>query len=84
MYVYNFYSRACFLTGALSSLSSQTQLLGQPQIAPQFFLASQPSASASTGQAAGHTVPLQQILIPVSTGIIFICEVSFIVYIHAV
>ncbi|BFY98912.1 hypothetical protein BsWGS_01952 [Bradybaena similaris] len=54
--------------GALSSLSSQTQLLGQPQIAPQFFLASQPSASASTGQAAGHTVPLQQILIPVSTG----------------
>ncbi|XP_059151998.1 POU domain, class 6, transcription factor 1-like [Physella acuta] len=56
------------ITSALSSLSSQTHLLGQPQVAPQFFLASQPSASASTGQSGGHSVPVQQILIPVSTG----------------
>ncbi|KAI8774996.1 POU domain, class 6, transcription factor 1 isoform X2, partial [Biomphalaria glabrata] len=55
------------IAGALSSLSSQTHLLGQPQVAPHFFLASQPSASASTGQTS-HTVPVQQILIPVSTG----------------
>ena len=55
--------------GALGSLSSQTPLLGQPQVAPQFFLASQPSASASTGATTGgHSVPVQQILIPVSTG----------------
>ncbi|RUS79424.1 hypothetical protein EGW08_012801 [Elysia chlorotica] len=52
----------------MSSLTSQTQLLGQPQVAPQFFLASQPSASASTGQTgSGGHVPVQQILIPVST-----------------
>ncbi|XP_035827934.1 POU domain, class 6, transcription factor 1 [Aplysia californica] len=56
------------IVSALSSLSSQTQLLGQPQVAPQFFLASQPPASASTGQTGGHSVPVQQILIPVSTG----------------
>ncbi|CAL1533067.1 unnamed protein product [Lymnaea stagnalis] len=56
------------IANALSSLTSHTHLLGQPQVAPHFFLASQPSASASTGQSGGHSVPVQQILIPVSTG----------------
>lgn len=51
-----------FITGAISSLSSPSQLFGQPQVAPpQFFLTGQTGTSGS--------VPVQQLLIPVSTGI---------------
>lgn len=47
--------------GAISSLSSPSQLFGQPQVAPpQFFLTGQTGTSGS--------VPVQQLLIPVSTG----------------
>ncbi|XP_067649506.1 POU domain, class 6, transcription factor 1-like isoform X3 [Haliotis asinina] len=62
--------------GAIHSLSSQTQLLGQPQVAaPQFFLASQAAAQAAAVQgqaaaasAAASSLGVQQLLIPVSTG----------------
>ncbi|KAK3102951.1 hypothetical protein FSP39_015232 [Pinctada imbricata] len=51
--------------GAITSLSSPSQLFGQPQVAaPQFFLTGQ---SGSSPGATGHG-PLQQLLIPVSTG----------------
>ncbi|XP_060554910.1 POU domain, class 6, transcription factor 1-like [Ruditapes philippinarum] len=53
--------------GAISSLSSPSQLFGQPQVAPpQFFLTGNPLQS-QTG--ASGSVPVQQLLIPVSTGI---------------
>ncbi|XP_064614136.1 POU domain, class 6, transcription factor 1-like [Liolophura sinensis] len=50
-----------------SSLTGQPQqLFGQPQVAtPQFFIASPPSLGATTGAA---NLPVQQLLIPVSTG----------------
>jgi len=48
---------------ASNGLSSSTPLLGQPQVAPQFLVANQGTAS----QGGAH-VPVQQILIPVSTG----------------
>lgn len=52
--------------GSLSSLSSPSQLFGQPQVAPpQFFLTGNPLQS-QTG--ASGSVPVQQLLIPVSTG----------------
>ncbi|XP_071108679.1 POU domain, class 6, transcription factor 1-like isoform X4 [Haliotis cracherodii] len=62
--------------GAIHSLSGQTQLLGQPQVAaPQFFLASQAAAQAAAVQgqaaaasAAASSLGVQQLLIPVSTG----------------
>ncbi|KAK6166081.1 POU domain, class 6, transcription factor 1 isoform X2 [Patella vulgata] len=56
--------------GLLSSLSGHTQLLGQPQVAPQFFIAGQSAAAGAAG-AAGATASqlgVQQLLIPVSTG----------------
>ena len=56
------------VSGTISSMSSPTQLFGQPQVAaPQFFLTSNPLQS-QTGAAA--SVPVQQLLIPVSTGIL--------------
>jgi hypothetical protein len=57
-------SMMCVHVGGLPTLTSQTQLLGQPQVASQFFLN---HSSASTGSSS-PTVPVQQILIPVSTG----------------
>lgn len=54
------------INGVLPTLTSQTQLLGQPQVASQFFLANQ---QAMTGASSGGaSLPVQQILIPVSTG----------------
>ncbi|KAL5007440.1 hypothetical protein ScPMuIL_016246 [Solemya velum] len=51
---------------ALTSLSSQSQLFGQPQVAaPQFFLTGQPLQSQTAGTTS---IPVQQLLIPVSTG----------------
>ena len=51
-------------------MSSQPQqLLGQPQVAPQYILAGQTlaaAAAAGQGQAGAATVPVQQLLIPVS------------------
>nr|KAG5714157.1 hypothetical protein BaRGS_018374 [Batillaria attramentaria] len=54
------------LNGVLPTLTSQTQLLGQPQVASQFFLANQ-QAMTGTGSTT-PSLPVQQILIPVSTG----------------
>ncbi|WAQ93717.1 PO6F1-like protein [Mya arenaria] len=52
--------------GSISSLASPSQLFGQPQVAPpQFFLTGNPLQS-QTGASGG--VPVQQLLIPVSTG----------------
>lgn len=46
----------------LALSSAQQQLLGQPQVAPQFLIANQ------TGLASPTTMPIQHLLIPVSTG----------------
>ncbi|KAJ8313761.1 hypothetical protein KUTeg_008322 [Tegillarca granosa] len=56
--------------GAITSLSSPSQLFGQPQVAaPQFFLTGQSlQAAAAAGQAGTPSLPVQQLLIPVSTG----------------
>ncbi|KAK7109650.1 POU domain, class 6, transcription factor 1-like isoform X2 [Littorina saxatilis] len=54
------------INGVLPTLTSQTQLLGQPQVASQFFL-NQQAAVAGAGSGS-PSVPVQQILIPVSTG----------------
>ncbi|KAL8579063.1 hypothetical protein ACOMHN_036002 [Nucella lapillus] len=57
------------MNGVLPSLTSQTQLLGQPQVASPFFLNQQVAAAASGASNSGSpSVPVQQILIPVSTG----------------
>lgn len=53
-------------SGTISAISSQPQqLFGQPQVAPQFFIAGQP---LTQGQTTGSSLPVQQLLIPVSTG----------------
>ncbi|KAL4222562.1 POU domain [Mactra antiquata] len=52
--------------GTISSLSSPSQLFGQPPVAPpQFFLTGNP---LQTQTGASGSVPVQQLLIPVSTG----------------
>ena len=52
----------CFV-GSISSLASPSQLFGQPQVAsPQFFL----TGNTLSGQTG--SMPVQQLLIPVSTG----------------
>lgn len=54
------------INGTISAISSQPQqLFGQPQVAPQFFIAGQP---LTQGQTTGSSLPVQQLLIPVSTG----------------
>lgn len=54
------------INGTISAISSQPQqLFGQPQVTPQFFIAGQP---LSQGQSTGSSLPVQQLLIPVSTG----------------
>lgn len=55
------------INGVLPTLTSQTQLLGQPQVASQFFLTNQQAVSSSNGSSSA-SIPVQQILIPVSTG----------------
>ena len=47
-----------------------SQLLGQPPVAPQFILAGQPLQGQAAAAPGGATpsMPLQQLLIPVSTG----------------
>ncbi|XP_041366163.1 POU domain, class 6, transcription factor 2-like [Gigantopelta aegis] len=54
-------------SNGLHALSNPAQLLGQPQVAPQFFLAGQSAASAAAAAGTGQ-LPIQQLLIPVSTG----------------
>ncbi|KAK3600309.1 hypothetical protein CHS0354_017485 [Potamilus streckersoni] len=52
--------------GGIGSLSTPTQLFGQPQVAaPQFFLTSHGLQNQAAGAAS---LPVQQLLIPVSTG----------------
>ncbi len=54
---------------AHQALNQQQQLLGQPQVAPQFILAGNAiQSSQSSAAAAAATLPVQQLLIPVSTG----------------
>ena len=52
------------LSNALLSGAAAQQLLGQPQVAPQFILAGQ----GAQGATAAASLPMQQLLIPVSTG----------------
>ncbi|XP_033761344.1 POU domain, class 6, transcription factor 1-like isoform X1 [Pecten maximus] len=58
--------------GGITSLSSPTQLFGQPQVAaPQFFLTGQSvqaAAASAAGQCHSPASSIQQLLIPVSTG----------------
>ncbi|XP_076460757.1 uncharacterized protein LOC143293584 isoform X2 [Babylonia areolata] len=56
------------INGVLPNLTSQTQLLGQPQVASPFFLNQQVAAAAAGANSSSPSVPVQQILIPVSTG----------------
>ncbi|CAI9735680.1 POU domain, class 6, transcription factor 1-like isoform X1 [Octopus vulgaris] len=54
------------INGTISALSNQPQqLFSQPQVAPQFFIAGQ---HLTQGQTTGSSLPVQQLLIPVSTG----------------
>ncbi|KAL8611933.1 hypothetical protein ACOMHN_034062 [Nucella lapillus] len=55
------------INGVLPTLSSQTQLLGQPQVASPFFLNQSATVGGSTSSSSS-SLPVQQILIPVSTG----------------
>ena len=66
-----------WFSGAITSLTSPSQLFGQPQVAsPQFFLTGNP---LQTQTGASGSVPIQQLLIPVSTGnqlVLFLCNLK--------